>query len=240
MVNYILLYSKYSRSCMRLLDTVDQLSDLLNINLVCIDNKEIRKRICGSKSFEITKVPCLLISDDSTVEKYDGEKVFLWINEVFEKLKGNQGQVHVQNQVPVLNTPVSGRDVEYVDNNEKKNVSSINMDEEKVNKKVIRKKVSKVNMTRIEDLDDMGEEDKQGDEENEEENEEENKNIKRPPIPIRNGAGNYTFESELESEPSISNYTSKNKKKKSGGEGEKANILEMAMAMRKEREKENK
>lgn len=85
---YILLYSKYSRSCMKLLDSVDQINETMGntIQIVCIDNKETRKQILNSKSIEIKKVPCLLIVDDNTVEKYDGQRAFEWVSEVIQKI----------------------------------------------------------------------------------------------------------------------------------------------------------
>ena len=86
-------------------------------------------------------------------------------------------------------------------------------------------KTNKIKMTRIEDLDEL---------EDNSDIEKEVK-IKKPPVPVRNGAGTYSFDDEdyeIE-EPVVSN-------KKKSGESDKGNIMDMAMAMRQEREKENK
>ena len=274
-MNHILLYSKYSKSCLSILDTVNELNSFLTINLVCIDNKEIRKRICGSKSFEITKVPCLLILNDGTVEKYEGEKVFLWVNQVADNFKNSQSQSQKsqpqqsqqqqqqpqpqqsqpqqsqpqQPQQPQQSQPQQPQQPQQSQpksrNKKSQSRIEINDDEEEDNEadekyvpqslmnvhKTRTKKVSKINMTRIEDLD-----------EKEEEDDVQDTKIKRPPIPIRNGAGNYSFEDELEIEPSTSNYVTpkKIKKLKKAGTSDTGSVLDMAMLMRQEREKENK
>ena len=225
-MNHILLYSKYSRSCLRLLDMVDELNNIVQLSLVCIDNKEIRKQVCSSKMFEITKVPCMLIvGQDGTVEKYEGEKVFLWMNEVMENVKKAQPQIQSRIQPqPQMQSRIqpqmqSQEDEDFeVDDQPKKG----------------KKPNEKINMTRIEDLDDTEEDD-----DNEDEVDEPVK-VKRPPIPIRNGAGNYSFENNIEEEPSTSKYKSKKKVKKKSTDSDKGNIMDMAMAMRQEREKENK
>ena len=237
-MNHILLYSKYSRSCLRLLDTIEELNSVMQFGLVCIDNKDIRKRICSSKSFEVTKVPCMLIlGQDGTVEKYDGEKVFLWVNEVLNNIKKqsqsqpqsqSQSQPQPQIQHQPRAQPKAQSQIQYEDEDE----------DELVRPPKSNRKKSKVSaeMTKIEDLDDIEEEEEVNDDEEEE------VKIKRPPIPIRNGPGNYSFENDMEIEPQTNNYKKpkKPKKVKKSGDSEKGNIMDVAMAMRQEREKENK
>ena len=227
-MNHILLYSNFSRSCLRLLDTVDELNQFIKLDLLCIDNKDVRKRIISSKTFEIKKVPCLLILNDTTVEKYEGEKVFQWMSEIVENFKSQlgkqtetkQNRIHSKGQVKKVDEEEEVK--QEVDEEENHEV------EQKKEVRVQNKsRKSKINMTRIEDLDDV-----------EEENEI-SKKVRRPPVPVRNGADTYSFGDDTEMETS---YVPPNKVKKSGdsGGGSGVNIMDMAMAMRQEREKENK
>ena len=250
-MNHILLYSKYSRSCLRLLDTIEELNSVMQFGLVCIDNKDIRKRICSSKSFEVTKVPCMLIlGQDGTVEKYDGEKVFLWVNEVLNNIKKqsqsqsqSQSQPQPQPQPQIQHQhqpqPQIQPQIQHQPRAQPKAQSQIQYEDEDEDELVrppkSNRKKSKVSaeMTKIEDLDDIEEEEEVNDDEEEE------VKIKRPPIPIRNGPGNYSFENDMEIEPQTNNYK-KPKKVKKSGDSEKGNIMDAAMAMRQEREKENK
>ena len=216
---YILLYSKYSRSCLKLLDNVEQLNRMTPtpmVQLVCIDNKQTRKQILNSKAIEIKKVPCLLILDDTTVEKYDGERAFQWVSEVFQKL-------NVQNQPPPPPPPPQTViEIEPPVSQPKVRTQS----EERKRPKNQPKK-----QTKIEDLDDISEEEEEDDEDTENQSK-----IRKPPIPNRNGAGTYSIDEDTFSEPEIERVEKKSSNSGSKGGG----ILDLAFAMRQEREKENK
>ena len=88
----VLVFSKYSSGCKRLFDIVKN-SGLdfdktfgNKLQLLCVDNEEIRKRIKGNKQLDITSVPCILcIYPNGGVEKYDGNHAFLWIENLIEK-----------------------------------------------------------------------------------------------------------------------------------------------------------
>ena len=87
----ILLYSKYSKQCMIITETINKSGvNFLNITklkLICIDNQFIRNKIKKSKKILITSVPCmLLIFSDGTVEKHDGENLFKWVHNTIKKL----------------------------------------------------------------------------------------------------------------------------------------------------------
>ena len=208
---YILLYSKYSRSCMRLLDIVEQLNGMTpTVQLVCIDNKETRKQILNYKSIEITKVPCLLILNDTTVEKYDGERAFEWVSEVVKKL-------NVQSQPPPPPPPPPQTVIEI------EPPSRPQKEQKRPQKRSAKKE------TRIEDLDDI--------EEDDENDSEPQSKVKKPPIPIRNGAGSYL----IDGDNTFSETEEDVQEKKSSSSGSKGvGILDLAFAMRQEREKENK
>ena len=210
---YILLYSKYSRSCLRILDNVEQLNSLTPtpmVQLVCIDNKQTRKQILSSKAIEITKVPCLLILEDTIVEKYDGERAFQWVSEVVKKL--NEQQL----PPPPPQTIIQIEPQVVKEQQTKPPSRSSKKKQQRPKKK-----------TRIEDLDDIEEEEDEGEEQQ----------VKRPPIPIRNGAGSYSIDEDtVFSEPENDRVEKRSSTSGSKGSG----ILDLAFAMRQEREKENK
>ena len=229
---YILLYSKYSRSCLRILDSVEQLNGMMGsptpiVQLVCIDGKEIRKQILNSKSIEIKKVPCLLVVDDTTVEKYDGEKAFQWVSEIVQKISANS---QPPPQPPPMPPPQTLIEIEPT---VKASVSRPQKEQKRPQKRTTKKE------TRIEDLDDIQEEEEEND-----------IKVKKPPIPIRNGAGSYVIDGDSSEAEEDSPYGRMNptggqspnsdiqEKKSSGSKG--VGILDLAFAMRQEREKENK
>lgn len=90
----VVLYSKYSPQCRRILQVYDEHS-MDYIRLICIDNANIRKRISASK-LGISTVPCvLLVYPDRKVEKFDGQGVMDWIMQQIR-----------QNTPHSINTPV--------------------------------------------------------------------------------------------------------------------------------------
>ena len=95
----ILLYSKYSNNSTRLLELLktNNIKEYLNLNLLCIDNENIRKRIKLS-DVEITNVPCLLVvMNKIQVEKYEGQQLHDWI---ISKLQSNPQLMMNQPQTP--------------------------------------------------------------------------------------------------------------------------------------------
>lgn len=59
---------------------------LLSIQLVCIDNDNIRTRILQNKDIDIKSVPCLLIVyPDGGVEKYEVPHIFEWFEQVIKR-----------------------------------------------------------------------------------------------------------------------------------------------------------
>jgi hypothetical protein len=77
----ILLWSKYSPKSSYLLKSIKDSNVQFNLDSLCIDNKDIKKRVCEDKNYEIKSVPCLLIMyTNGVVEKYDGDRIFDWFN----------------------------------------------------------------------------------------------------------------------------------------------------------------
>lgn len=75
----ILLYSKYSTQCNKILKKASSLSE---VRMIAIDQKDIRKRVLQDKQLNVSIVPCILIvNTNGIIEKYEGMKAFEWINE---------------------------------------------------------------------------------------------------------------------------------------------------------------
>ena len=75
----ILLFSKYSPQCSKLLKKTQNFPE---IRTIPVDNKNIRKRILKDTQLNITIVPSMLvINATGIIEKYEGMKAFEWIDE---------------------------------------------------------------------------------------------------------------------------------------------------------------
>ncbi len=88
----VLVYSKYSQSCKRLFNIIRESGiDFSSLQLLCIDNNEIRKRIKNNKQIDVCVVPSILsIFVDGGVEKYEGEHVFNWVETIIARVKPPQ------------------------------------------------------------------------------------------------------------------------------------------------------
>ena len=87
----ILLHSKYSENSKKLLASIEasgvNFYEFTKIQLVCIDNEEVRDRIANNKEIDIQAVPCVLnIFNDGNVEKYEGVDAFKWVEQIVSKL----------------------------------------------------------------------------------------------------------------------------------------------------------
>ena len=70
----VCLYSEFSKKCKKIKKMID---NQLNIEYISIDSKDIRDCINNDKKLYIKKVPCILMMyDNGTVEKYEGDKCF--------------------------------------------------------------------------------------------------------------------------------------------------------------------
>jgi hypothetical protein len=81
-----LLWSKYSPHCKKLLDGIlaapIDLTTAVGLQMVCVDNEDVRNRVFSSDKFDITAVPCVLVSfPDGVIEKYCGSAAFRWTEE---------------------------------------------------------------------------------------------------------------------------------------------------------------
>ncbi len=73
----ILLYSKYSKSCAPILEFLRR-EDIAGIHLLCIDNREVRKKVMASRA-DIKAVPCfLMLRDNRLASKFEGDDAHMW------------------------------------------------------------------------------------------------------------------------------------------------------------------
>ena len=88
---YVLLYSKYSPHSVNLLNYISSapinLSHTIGLNMLCIDNEDVRNRIKNTKAIQISVVPSVLVVyPTGGVEKYEGVNAFKWIEETITGL----------------------------------------------------------------------------------------------------------------------------------------------------------
>ena len=84
----VLVFSKYSQNCKRLLDTISNSGvNFSNLQLLCIDNDKVRQRILENDQFNITVVPSILcVYSNGNVEAYEGSNAFNWVHEIITQL----------------------------------------------------------------------------------------------------------------------------------------------------------
>lgn len=155
----ILLYSKYSVSSKKLMDFITSsgidLTSLIKLQLLCIDNEEVRKRIIKNKQIGITSVPSLLlIYPDGGLEKYDCEAVFKWFEQVIKKITPIPEQMVENNNENILENIVKNR-IEEIINKEPERINKkdkkLKKEEEK-NRKNFENRNKTKEVTSIDDL----------------------------------------------------------------------------------------
>ena len=154
------LYSKFSNTSKNFLDLVNN-NSIDYITPVCIDNKEIRNKIISS-SYQIQYVPCLLfIYASGSIEKYEGDLAFKWLNEIINKKMIENQKIQQEMAEPVQQTPVSRKgkkSKKVVEEPEEEEESSSEEEPEPPKKTKQKNKVVRVSeQTDLNDLLDLGE-----------------------------------------------------------------------------------
>jgi hypothetical protein len=214
----LLLYSNYSSRSHQLLAALKSspvdLSTVANMTNICIDTPDIRNRIVKSTNIHITIVPTiLLVFNDGTVETYEGQQAFEWVEqEVYKHLPPPP----TPPTRPPQHKQVKFQNPEIVDD----------VDDEVVVRPQRKSKHKPIipQVTNMEDLDS--------------ESEEESDKIRRPPIGLRSGAGNYSISNndygDMDEQNTInnSNVLPKSETKNTNGNS----LMSVALAMQKDRE----
>ena len=208
----LLLYSKYSNFSKQLFDGINNapinLYNLININTICIDHEEIRNRIIKDNKIEITHVPCiLLIYNSGTVEKYEGMQAFEWIESIINKHYQPPPPPPPPHPPPPPPPPQQIKQQEIVDYDDEEDVLS-----QKVKQKKRKQKI--VNTDNDETI-----------------------LISKPPVAIRNGAGDYNIVDEFGEDPVPNHNVSKHIRSSTSAVTGGGDLMSTAMAMQKEREK---
>ena len=236
----VLLYSKYSTMSKKLFSILESspinISSVVGLSPVCIDNEDIRDQILNDKKIDISLVPCILVVyQTGSVEKYEGENAFQWVNEI---IRVNMPQTQPQPQPqPQPQTPPkkSSRKSRSKRNEQYYEEDSVSSEEDY--KPVKRKHSSSLNhhsqksksSTSMEELG-------IGDNDNNDEESEEN-TLHRPPVGVLSGPGGYDITSEFGEPQEINRDASRHMKNSTQpATGKGADLMAAAMAMQKERE----
>ena len=108
----VLVFSKYSSHCKKLLTFINSnphslyTDPLIKLNLLCIDNEDVRKKIKNNEKIQVDKVPTIfVVKTDGVVLKFEGRKCVEFIVDVYNQLNPPpiQQQVHQKNAPPVQN-----------------------------------------------------------------------------------------------------------------------------------------
>lgn len=219
-----ILFSKFSQRSTEIMGILDNapfnFGAVTGLKPVCIDNDKIRKRISKSNTIKISMVPCILIARiDGSVEQYEGERAFEWVKSIIieHSPPPPPPPVHQPVHIPEKTAPEPIAE----DSDSDDSVEYIPAPRKKKNKKKKRTPVADILSDDSEDSD------------------VESIPPKRPPVPIRSGAGGYDvsddFGEPLEQNRNITRATNESgsqdaNTKKSG------DLMAQAMAMQKERE----
>ena len=84
----VLLHSKFSNQSIKLISQLEKTNVLDNINLICIDNKEIRQQILEDEKIKIKYLPCYIRVNEDTgnYDIFEGENAFQFFNNLQKKI----------------------------------------------------------------------------------------------------------------------------------------------------------
>jgi hypothetical protein len=194
----VLLYSKYSQHCQRLTGMINSCGfdfyDGVGMSTLCIDNEDIRAKIQTSNNIEIQTVPCILsVFVDGSVEKFEGDSVFAWVEEKIHRMAPARQQerqpayVHFNEPEPV-HDEVEEEIEEEIEEKPRPRV----VRKPKPAPKLIKAKASTKKKYRDnEHVEEITEEGSTNIDDLSDEDQEDSVPIKRPPNAVRTGPGSY-------------------------------------------------
>ena len=83
---WVLIYSKFSLKCQQLQSYITESGLDIPFTMICIDDKDMRKRITDNKDFNIKYVPTILQINQMTgvVSQYEADKAFELISGIVQ------------------------------------------------------------------------------------------------------------------------------------------------------------
>ena len=107
----VCLYSKYSQ---RSKEFLDDIHPSLGIQMLCVDNEEVRQAIVRDhQGYHIKTVPCIfLFHSNGRLEKYEGSDAFTWLRKAREVMEANMYQrqqtpIAPSSPLPPQQTPIA-------------------------------------------------------------------------------------------------------------------------------------
>ena len=193
----VLLYSKYSQTCKNLVTSIPKfVKDKIGLQLVCVDNEDIRKRITKSSSVKINSVPTiLLLYSNGGVEKYEGNTSFLWLNQIINQLAPPQPPQPPQprpddySDLEVKTTRRRNVRRRNVRSNERRSNERRSNERRSNERRSNERSTEETNSTNIEELD--------TEEDDSEDDGEDDGRPKPPPVGVRKGAGEYEISKDF-------------------------------------------
>jgi len=231
--NTIILYSKYSNSCTKLIRMLNSypvdLESNLNLSLVCVDNENIRKQILRSKHIKINTVPCLLlISTNGEVNLYENDTIFQWFNEQISK----NPKLMIPTPQPPEPTPEPAPLPSPPQVSEPPKPASPKPKPAQTPPRVHKNKVQEEN-EEIEHHRNIGQSNTSIDNIDLDEK----IDISRPPVPMINNEGGYDLTTNFGEPESPNRNVSKHIKSSTQAGTNSSDLMSQALAMQKEREK---
>ena len=115
---WILIYSKFSQSCQKLLNYINQNDVSIPLNFLCIDGKDMRSRVLLDNKIKITYVPCIVCINQSTgiANQYEGGKTFELVLQATKSppviSRNREPQISFHSNVEPLDVPMVPEKVE--------------------------------------------------------------------------------------------------------------------------------
>jgi hypothetical protein len=106
----VFIFSKYSSNCKKMFDMLKNSRlqpETIKLQMLCVDNDQVRKRILSNNQIDIKTVPCILsVFNNGAVEKYESQHAFAWVENMINKYAPPPQQSFQQAPQPQAHQPV--------------------------------------------------------------------------------------------------------------------------------------
>jgi len=163
---YVVLFSQFSQSSQKFINSIQSADIGINFNLLNIDNPDARKKILTNKKLNIKNVPCLLVvyQENGSVEKYEGQDCFIWLNDILVKkqqqiIQQQQQQQLQQKQLLSISEDFNEQEDEPIKVNNKRkktqNQQPVQQKKKKVSQQTFIDDINSEDEIELEDLEDL-------------------------------------------------------------------------------------